>query len=97
MTLREAVEVAGIDDDPLSCGFVIAAFLRTVVQGEPSTYEGECASLIKASEYFDLKTGDGIREWLADLGRLPDLDLTDSFWLSIVEADQDDKEDPDAL
>jgi hypothetical protein len=36
MTLREAVEIAGIDDDPLGCGFIIAAFLRSVVQGEPS-------------------------------------------------------------
>lgn len=93
MTLREACEEIGIDDDPLGCAFAIAAFMRTAIQGEPSTYEGECASLVKASEHFELNTGDGIRNWLNDLGKIPDIEMPDSFWLSIATADADEDED----
>jgi hypothetical protein len=94
VTLRETLEnVIGIDDDPLGCAFAIAALLRSAVQGEPSTFEGECASLVKASEHYDLTNGDGIRKWLGDLGWLPDIDVPDPFWLSIVEADQDEEGD----
>jgi len=94
MTLREAVALIGIDENPLGCGFAIAALLRTAVHGEPSTFEDECASLVKASEHFDLKTGDGIRKWLADLGRVPDIDVPDSFWLFIVNADSEESDEP---
>ena len=92
MTLRDALGTKEeIDADPLGAAFVIAACLRTAYQGEPSTYEGECASLLVASKHFDLKTGDGIRAWLADLGTLPDMELPNRFWLSICDSAEVDE------
>ena len=88
MTIREMCEAVGIDRDPLGCGFVIASALRTAVQGEASTFEGECASLIKASDHFDVNTAAGIRAWLTDLGKAAEFDFPDSFWAAIARADK---------
>ena len=86
-SLRQMCEFVGIDSNPLGCGFVITALLRSAAQGEPSTFEGELASLVKASDHFDLKAGKGIREWLTDLGELADMPLPESYWAKIVSAD----------
>jgi hypothetical protein len=51
------------------------------------TLEGECASLLVASERYDLKTGDGIREWLENLQGVSDMHMPSSWWLKILEAD----------
>ena len=92
MTLRDVLGSNDeIDADPLGAAFMIAATLRSAAQGEPSTYEGECATLAKASEHFDLKSGDGIRVWLTRLGVIPDMDLPDSFWLSMAAAADSDE------
>lgn len=91
MTLREACEHAGIDDDPLGCAFLVAGFLRSSLQGEPSTFEGECASLRVASEHYDLTTGAGVRAWLADLGRVPDIDAPAAFWRRLADAAEADR------
>lgn len=95
MTLREACEqIVGIDTDPLGCAFVIAGLLRTAVQGEPSTFEGECASIVKAQEVMGISATSpaDIRRWLDDLGRLADLDMSNEFWLNMVTADMEDEE-----
>ena len=92
MTLREVLGTNDeIDADPLGCAFMIAATLRSALQGEPSTYEGECESLVKASEHYDLKSGDGIRAWLDRLGVIPDMDLPDRFWLEMADASDADE------
>lgn len=88
MTLRDMCESVGIDSDPQGCAFVIAGTLRTAVQGEPSTFEGECASLVKASEFYDVRTPAGIRKWLNALGAAADHDLPKEFWLWMAEADK---------
>ena len=90
MTLREFVSLA---DDPLEASFMIASFLRTVVQGEPSTYEGECATIRKAMEIlpFDLTTMEGIQQWLDDLGRLSDINCPNEFWLSMCNSEDADE------
>ena len=91
MTLREAVEKIGYDE-PLECAFIIAACMRSAVQGEPSTYEGDCASIRKAREHFDTRTADGIRAWMDDLGQFADFDFPDSWWINVLEADANDEE-----
>lgn len=92
MTLRELCDVVGIDSDPLGCCFVIAAVLRSAVQGEPSTFEGECASILKAHEHYDTWTGAGVRAWLDGLGEAATLDLPDGFILSIMSADGEEED-----
>jgi hypothetical protein len=89
MTLRELVTKA---DNPLEASFMIAGFLRTAIQGEPSTYEGDCASIVKAMDTlpFDITTPEGIQSWLTDLGTVPDIDMPDSFWLSMAESAEAD-------
>ena len=92
MTLRDVLGSNDeIDADPLGAAFMIAGTLRSAYQGEPSTYEGECATILKASEHFDLKSGDGIRAWLDRLGVLPDMELPDRFWLAMCEASDADE------
>ena len=86
MTLRYVLKyIVGIDEDPLGCAFIIATFLRSSVQGKVSTFEGDCSSLVIASEYYDIQTGDGIRMWLNDLGKVPDIDVSSEYWLSILQ------------
>lgn len=89
MNLREAVDVVGIEADPLGCGFAIAAFIRTAVQREPSTYEGECATLRAAIDTlpYDVTTPAGIRAWLDDLGTVAELDMPRTWWLNLLTAD----------
>lgn len=88
MTLRELCDVVGIDDDPLGCGFAIVAVLRSAVQGEPSTYEGECASLLKASELFDVNDPQGIRLWLDALGEFTTINLPEKWLLNVFRDDE---------
>ena len=89
MTLREMVDEIGIDECPLECAFVIAALLRTTLQREPSTFDGECASLVMATKvYGKVNEPESIRKWLASLGKIPDLDVPDSIWLSMATADR---------
>ena len=84
-TLREFVESIGPDAEPLECAFLIAMILRSAVQGEASTFEGECASICMAMRLgIDTKTGDGIRAWLADLGAFADFPLPDRLLLAIA-------------
>lgn len=93
MTLRQAVDLVMQDGDWLEGAFVIAAFLRTAAQGEPSTYEGECASINKAIDIlpFDVKSPEGIQLWLAHIGELADKDMPDKWWKQIAEtADEED-------
>lgn len=94
MTLREVVNDVGIDEDPFACAFLIAGFLRSVVQGEPSTFEGECASLNKLHELTGwwADSPDDIRKWLADLGAIPDIDVPDAFWDAMAAAGEADEQ-----
>lgn len=92
MTLREAVDICDPDADPLGCAFLIAGFMRSALQGEPSTFEGDLASLVMAHEVgIDTTTGDGIRAWLADLGRVPDVDVPRRFWDEFTRAAEADE------
>lgn len=92
MTLREMVESIGIDEEPFECAFCIASLLRTVIQREPSTFEGECATLVQVTEKIGrVDEPATIRRWLQLLGRVPDLEVPDSVWMSIVDADQDEE------
>lgn len=91
-TLRELCNIVGIEEDPLGCAFAIACVMRSAMQGEPSTYEGECASLVKASEFFKVNTPDGIRKWLDDLGALAELDLPEPWLLKIFQADLEESD-----
>ena len=89
-TLREMCEIVGIDDNPMECAFVIAALLRTTLQKEPSTFDGECASIVAACETYGLMDKpESIRKWLDALGKVADFDVPDRVWLSIAEADRD--------
>lgn len=88
MTRREAVDHVNPDLYPGQAAFIIAGFLRTVVQGEPSTFEGECASLNAAAKHYDLRSGDGIRAWPAALGGVPDIPAPTGFWLNMLDADR---------
>ena len=99
MTLREIVEEIGIDDFPDQCAFVIASTMRTSVQGEPSTFEGECASLCKLRELtgWRVDSPEDIRSRLADLGRFADHDFPDEFWIAIANADQEDDNEDGSL
>lgn len=94
MTLREACDGIGIDEDPIGCAFVIAAMLRTSVQREPSTFEGECASINKLHELTGLRMDrpDDVRAWLNDLGTVPDIEVPDSLWLSLADASDRDRD-----
>lgn len=101
-SLNDMLLLLDVDADPLEAAFLIAGFLRTAVQGEVSTFEGECASLLKAGEHFDLKSGDGIRAWVADIGVLASHPIPAWWWAKIADAagsDDDDDlsdDDPDA-
>lgn len=91
MTLREMCDTIGIDDNPFECAFCIAALLRTCHQGEPSTFEGECATLLQVTEHIGrVDEPETIRKWLATLKKIPDMEVPDSVWLSITEADKDE-------
>jgi hypothetical protein len=88
MTLREMIDSIGIDEEPLECSFVMVAFMRTVLQGEPSTFEGDCASLIKTAELVGRPNQpETVRKVLSHLGPIPDMEVPDSIWLSIANAD----------
>jgi hypothetical protein len=95
MSLRDVCESVGPDAEPMECAFLIAAFLRTAVQGEPSTFEGECASLVKASERYDIDNGADIRRWLDNLGPAAELKMPTVWWAKMVEsADADEQNGP---
>lgn len=88
-TLRELVEQFSSDDDPsnpFECAFLIAMVMRTAIQGEASTIEGECLSLIKAREHYDLESMDGIRQWLDDLGECADTEVPELVLSQIASA-----------
>lgn len=94
MTLREmCIDAIGIDADPLGCAFVIVAVMRTAAQGEPSTFEGECASINKAAELLGIDPTDpaAIRWWLDDLKALADLDLPNEFWAALADSSEADE------
>lgn len=95
MTLREVcTEIIGIDDEPMSCAFMIAAVLRTCGQGgSPSTFEGECASLVKAVELLGINLTDpeDIRWWLDDIKAVSDFDMPRDFWERMVAAAEADE------
>lgn len=101
MTLREVcADAIGIDADPMGCAFLIAAVLRTGVQGEPSTFEGECASINKAAELLgiDPTSPASIRWWLDDIKALADLDMPNEFWAALVDsADADEANDQEDI
>ncbi len=94
MTLRSAVDVIGIDTDPLGCAFIIAAFLRTAVQRSPSTLEGECASILKFEELTgkSCKEPASIRYWLDDLKAVADIPAPLSWWGELLAAAECDEE-----
>jgi hypothetical protein len=93
MTLREMVNEVGIDDDPLGCAFVIAGFLRTAAQKEPSTFEGECASINKLHQLTgrDVSKPETIRWWLDDCEPASSLEVPDWWWLEICKAQDRDE------
>lgn len=91
MTLREMVESIGIDEDPMGCAFVIAAYLRTADQREPSTFEGECATLVRATEaYGRMDDPAAVRRFLEAFSGVADIPVPDAFWLSIADADPEE-------
>ena len=91
MTLREMCDSIGIDDEPFECAFVIAGLLRTILQREPSTFEGECATLVEVTKLIGhVDEPETIHKWLAMLGPIPDQEVPDSLWQSMAEADQED-------
>lgn len=91
MTLREMLEVIGIDEEPLQCAFIIAALLRTVVQREASTFEGECAGLVEVSKLVgEMNRPESVRKLLDGLGGIPDMEVPDSLWLQIATADAEE-------
>jgi hypothetical protein len=93
MTLREMCDSIGIDDNPFECAFCIAALLRSSLQREPSTFEGECATLVEVTKLIGrVDQPETIRRWLGMLKAIPDMEVPDSTWLSIVNADLEDDE-----
>lgn len=93
MTLREMLDFVGIDENPLQCAFVIAGLLRTSIQREVSTFEGECATLLLATEHYGkISNPENLRRWIDDLGQVMDIDVPDSLWFAISEADKDEQE-----
>ena len=98
MTLREMVNEIGIKEEPLQCAFVIASLLRSTLQREISTFEGEYSSVLMASEvYGNQNTPEGVREWLRCLGKVPDIDVPNKVWAAIAYADKDEIEEGEAL
>lgn len=85
-------ESTGIDEAPFECAFVIASFLRTVDQGEPSTLDGDCATLCAVCDSHGRPDDpDAVRRWLLALGDLPDREVPDELWLSMIEAHDADR------
>ena len=93
MTLREICDMISIDKNPIECAFVIASSLRTILQGEPSTIEGECATILAAEEeYGSVTDPSSIRLWLDRLGPVSEANIPDRILRGIVEANQSDIE-----
>ncbi len=92
MTLREMCDSIGIDDNPLECAFCIAALLRSSLQGKLSTFEGECATLVQVTKRIGrVDEPETIHKWLGMLDTIPDTEVPDELWLSIVNADPEDE------
>ncbi len=90
MTLREMVDSIGIDAEPLECAFCIAAFVRTVAQGEASTFEGECATLVAATEKIGrVDEPDNVRKLLEMFSNVADMEVPDSFWVDMATSHDD--------
>ncbi len=83
----------GTDEAPFECAFVIAGFLRTLEQGESSTLDGDCETLCAVCEQYGRPDDPAaIDRWLAALGELPDREVPDSLWLSMVESHHADQQ-----
>lgn len=95
MTIRDACDAIladGEDDAALQCAFIIVLALRSAVQREPATIEGAAASLLKATEFYNVQDKDDIHRWLDHMGPIADYDFPEDFWSSIAEADYEELE-----
>lgn len=86
MTLREAVNEIGINEEPMECAFLIIGFLRAARTGVVGTFEDDCAGLLVVTGEIGRVDGpDTVKKWLDMLGRIPDMEVPDSVWLQLTE------------
>lgn len=92
-TIRQVIENMLTDPDPgqpewenaTECAFIIVSALRLACHGETS-YEAECGSLALAMEQgIDIKTVQGIRNWLDKWNDAVSVELSDEFWQKLLE------------
>lgn len=93
-TLREAIELLDIDSNPIGSSMIIAGWLRSMDQGEPSTREGECASLNGVMDvYGRIDDPANVRKWIEDIGPALDKPMPDAWVENLVAIwEQDSKE-----
>ena len=95
MTIREIANLT-LEDSQASLGdlsgslLTMLGILRSGLQGEPATFEGELVSALKWTDIYGKISADGIRRWLDDIGKLADMPIPDSVLKGYLDAADSD-------
>lgn len=93
MTLRELVEIVDIDADPEQAAVMLITVVRSSLQGEPSTVEGETASYLKAEEFYGTMSDPAnVRKMLAGFEQIMDIEIPRSLLRKMLDSYERDEE-----
>lgn len=96
MTIQELIKTI-IGDEPMSddlameCFFAIAGALRTRVQGEASTFEGECAGIMAVMDKTGIRPdASGLKRFMEECPHILAIEIPDAVLRMMAEADDEE-------
>lgn len=96
MTIKELINVVIEDEEPtdllaLGCFLAIAGALRSVEQGEPSTFDGECSSVLALMNQTNYQpTVEGLQKFMEECPAILSIEIPDQTLFDWANADEEE-------